>query len=227
MTFLDRLRRFKRFLQQRKYRKTNTLGESVTIAPGAVLGGAIFKDHSRVALGASVQDSVIGEYTAIGRYTKVTKSEIGKFCAISWDCTINAISHSYENLTVSAFPYVPYVGGFVEQRNQTYRRVVIGNDVWIGANSVIMPGVTIGDGAVVGAGAVVTKDVPAYAIVVGVPAKIVKYRFSEDVVRTLLELKWWNLDRGVIKKNIHLFQGALDEQKLMELASVSDRKSVV
>src|SRR5690606_2348960 len=135
---------------------------------------------------------VVGEYTAIGRYTKVAKSEIGKFCAISWDCTINAISHSYENLTVSAFPYVPYVGNFVTERNQTYKKVVIGNDVWIGANSVIMPGVVIGDGAVVGAGAVVTNDVPAYVIVVGVPAKIVKFRFSEEVIKKLLEIQWWN-----------------------------------
>ena len=81
--------------------------------------------------------------------------------------------------------------------------------------------VTIAPGAVVGAGAMVTKDVPAYAIVVGGAAKIVKYRFSEDVNRTLLEIKWWDLDRCVIKKNVYLFQGALDEQKLMVLASVS------
>lgn len=221
MIVLDKLRQFKRYVQYRKYRKNNTLASHVSVASNAVLSGAVLKEHSRVALGASVQDSIIGEYSAIGRYTKVAKAEIGRFCAISWDCTINAISHSHENLTVSAFPYVPYVGGFVVDRNQTYKKVVIGNDVWIGANSVIMPGVTIGDGAVIGAGAVVTKNVPAYAIVVGVPAKIAKYRFSEDYIKQLLEIKWWDLDRAVIKKHIHLFQGALDEKKLAELASVS------
>ena len=218
MKFFDRLRQFKRFLKQRKYRKKNTLRGNVTIASGALLNGAVLEDHSRVALGASVQDSIVGEYTSIGRYTKVTKSRIGRFCAISWDCTINAISHSYENLTVSAFPYVPYVGNFVDKRNQTYKEVRVGNDVWIGANSVIMPGVTIGDGVVVGAGAVVTKDVPAYAIVVGVPAKIVKYRFPPEVIKKLLEIKWWEWDRQTIKKNVHLFQGALDESKLSELS---------
>lgn len=221
MILLDKLRRLKRYVKYRKYRKNNKLSAYVSIAQNAVLSGVVLKEHARVALGASVQDSVVGEYSAIGRYTKVAKAEIGKFCAISWDCTINAISHSHENLTVSAFPYVPYVGGFVEKRNQTYRKVFIGNDVWIGANSVIMPGVTIGDGAVIGAGAVVTKDVPPYAIVVGVPAKVVKYRFSEDFIKQLLDIKWWELDREIIKKNIHLFQGALDEQKLAELVSVS------
>lgn len=220
MIFLDKLRNLKRFAEQRKYRKYNILAAHVSIAPGAVLSGAVLNAYSRIALGASVQDSLVGEYSAIGRYTKVAKAEIGKFCAISWDCTINAISHSHENLTISAFPYVPYVGGFVDKRSQTYKKVLIGNDVWIGANSVIMPGVTIGDGAVIGAGAVVTKDVPAYAIVVGVPAKIAKYRFSDEVIRKLLEIKWWDLDRDVIKKNIHLFQGTLDELKLTELASI-------
>ncbi len=221
MILIKKLRQLKRYINYRKHRKNNKLAAHVSIAPNAVLSGVVLKEHARIALGASVQDSVVGEYSAIGRYTKVAKSEIGRFCAISWDCTINAISHSHENLTVSAFPYVPYVGEFVETRNQTYKKVVIGNDVWIGANSVIMPGVTIGDGAVVGAGAVVTKDVPPYAIVVGVPAKVVKYRFSEDFIKQLLDIKWWELDREVIKNNIHLFQGALDERKLAELVGIS------
>ncbi len=79
--------------------------------------------------------------------------------------------------------------------------------MWIGANSVIMPSITIGNGAVVGAGAVVTKDVPDYAIVAGVPAKVIKYRFSKEIIEKLLELKWWNLDPNIIKKHISLWGG--------------------
>ena len=78
--------------------------------------------------------------------------------------------------------------------------ITIGNDVWIGDGAFIKNGVTIGDGAIIGARAVVTKDIPPYAIVVGVPAKILKYRFSEQIIDRLLNTKWWNLDDSIIKK---------------------------
>ena len=83
--------------------------------------------------------------------------------------------------------------------------VTIGNDVWIGANVCILPGISIGDGAVLAAGAVITKDVPPYAIVGGVPAKVIKYRFSEDIIKKLLKIKWWNWEEEKVKKNKDLF----------------------
>jgi len=109
------------------------------------------------------------------------------------------------------------VGNFVTEREQHYQKVIIENDVWIGANSVIMPGVKVGNGAIIGANAVVTKDVPDYAIVGGVPAKIIKYRFDEKTISSLLELKWWDLDKAIIKENIELFQEKLDDQYLEKL----------
>lgn len=85
------------------------------------------------------------------------------------------------------------------------RSVQIGNDVWIGANVVILPGVVIGDGAVLAAGAVITKDVEPYAIVGGVPAKVIKYRFKKEIVDAFLRIKWWEWPVDEIEKNIELF----------------------
>jgi virginiamycin A acetyltransferase len=83
-----------------------------------------------------------------------------------------------------------------------YKRITIGNDVWIGARAVILDGITIGDGAIVGACAVVTKDVPPYAVVAGVPARVIRYRFSEKKIRTLLELQWWEWSPEEIKARL-------------------------
>ncbi len=84
------------------------------------------------------------------------------------------------------------------KKTKSFNQTEIGNDVWIGANVFVRNGAKLADGVVVGAGAVVTKDVPAYAIVAGVSARIIRYRFAPDVIDKLLELKWWNLDEAVI-----------------------------
>ncbi len=82
---------------------------------------------------------------------------------------------------------------------------IIGNDVWIGSNVLIIGGIKIGDGAIVAAGAVVTKDVPPYAIVGGIPARIIRFRFDKEQINKLLELKWWNKDDDWLIKNNYLF----------------------
>ncbi|MBR6646045.1 MAG: CatB-related O-acetyltransferase, partial [Clostridia bacterium] len=89
--------------------------------------------------------------------------------------------------------------------NEFTETTIIGNDVWIGHSALILEGVKIGDGAIVGAGAVVTKDVPPYSIVVGVPAKVIKYRFSENEIAKLSELKWWDQSVEWIKENVDKF----------------------
>ena len=200
--------------------ENSILGMASRVGDGASLSYSKIGVYAGLALHASVAHSFIGDYSSIGRYSKVFYAEIGKFCAISWDVTINAINHRYKNLTINAFPYVPYVGHFVEIRDSRYDKVVIKNDVWIGANSVIMPGITIGNGAVIGAGAVVTKNVPDYAIVVGVPAKVLKYRFDQSVINRLLEIKWWDMDRETIKKNIDIFQGEFTPEKMEKLEKI-------
>jgi len=97
------------------------------------------------------------------------------------------------------------------------KKCIIGNDVWIGTNSTILRGVTIGNGAVIGANTVVTKDVPDYAIVVGNPARIIKYRFSETIAEKLNGICWWDFPLDIIKKNFALFQSNEIEKVIDEL----------
>jgi len=176
---------------------------------------------ARVSTGAHVQDSVIGRLTSIGKDSKVTHCEVGNFCAISWDITINAVMHPTDHVSISAFPYAPYLGGFAEKSTQKYDTVKIGHDVWIGANAVIMPGVTIGHGAIVGASAVVSNNVNPYEIVVGVPSRTVRYRFDDEIISRLLNLEWWYWSDAVLEKNLHLFQKTLTPDVLMKLEDVS------
>ena len=133
---------------------------------------------------------------------RIRNLSIGRYCAIAKHVDIGLSRHPTTWLGVSARQYFPKYGnwhGFLGKTVscrpfQEASFTEIGNDVWIGDRVVVMAGVKIGDGAIVGAGAVVTKDVPPYAIVGGVPARIISYRFDESVIRELLELKWWRYD---------------------------------
>lgn len=200
--------------------RNNSIKDYSLLSLSSKISNCSFEKEVRVSHKVEISNTKISYLSSVGRYSKIVHSEIGKYCAISWDTTINAISHPYNHLTVSAFPYVPYVGNFVKERKQNYQKVIIKNDVWIGANSVIMPGVTIGNGAIIGAGAVVTKNVPDYAIVAGVPAKIIKYRFSEDIIKRLLELKWWDLDPQIIKEQIQLWESEFNDDLLKRLEEI-------
>lgn len=146
-----------------------------------------------------------------------TVKEIGAFCSINESATIGAMTnHPVHFITTHPFLYVPVeegvkVNSFLDELEiidykERVQEIVIKNDVWIGANAVVMPGVTINDGAIIGAGAVVTKNVPAYAVVGGVPAKIIKYRFEEEEIELLGKIKWWEWELEVIKSRSHFFK---------------------
>jgi phosphonate metabolism protein (transferase hexapeptide repeat family) len=161
-----------------------------------------------------LREVTVGDFTYFERHAEAIYSDIGKFCSIAANTRINALEHPLERVTTHKVSYRPneyfrYLGvdkEFRERRRQ--KRVTIGHDVWIGHGAVVMPGVNIGNGAVVGAGAVVTGDVAAYAIVAGMPARVIRPRFPTQVVERLQEMEWWNwpLDK--------LFQAIPDMQEL-------------
>lgn len=143
---------------------------------------------------------------------------IGKFCSIACGAKFlfNSANHTLSSLSTYPFPLFFEEWG-LEKRNvaaswDNKGDIVIGNDVWIGYEAVIMAGVTIGDGAIIGARAVVTKDVPPYTVAGGIPAKPIKKRYPEETIAALSELKWWNWPEERIAQNLHAIQaGKLNE----------------
>jgi acetyltransferase-like isoleucine patch superfamily enzyme len=132
---------------------------------------------------------------------------IGKFCSLADGINI-LLGGNHRPDWVSTYPF-PAIDHWPEAANieghpATNGDVIIGNDVWIGHKATILSGVTVGDGAVVGARSVVTRKVPPYAIVGGNPARIIRMRFSEDIIRQLLEVRWWDWEPERIRRNIPL-----------------------
>lgn len=144
----------------------------------------------------------INRYSYVGRNTLVQNAQIGAFCSISEGCNIGMPSHPSNMVSTSPvflagnnslkknFESIPY---------QSCPKTIIGNDVWIGANAKIKSGLVIGDGAIIAAGAMITKDVPDYAVMGGVPARIIKYRFDEMTCKSLKSIAWWNYSEDRIK----------------------------
>lgn len=189
----------------RKLAEKNPTCRIMSIALNAVVLG----EHVAV-LGGAILDRVnIADFSYISNDSIISNVEIGKFCSISSDVQIGLGPHP-SRVFVSTYP------AFYSDENlgcpMTFRndkifddsvpKTVLGNDVWIGANVIIPGGIRIGTGAIVAAGAVVAKDVPPYAVVGGNPARIIRYRFSEEQIKSLLESEWWNWPIEKIRQRV-------------------------
>ncbi|WP_124059467.1 chloramphenicol acetyltransferase [Vaginisenegalia massiliensis] len=149
-----------------------------------------------------------------GQFCFIQNAQIGRFANIAANVRIGPTNHPYHRPSLHHFTYRPSMYGwadqedlaFFEHRHQQITR--IGEDTWIGHGAIVMNNLTVGRGAIVAAGAVVTKDVPAYAIVAGVPAKIIKYRYSAEEIKGLEATQWWTWPLETIRQRLVDFQGS-------------------
>ncbi|MGA2785148.1 MAG: CatB-related O-acetyltransferase [Candidatus Bathyarchaeia archaeon] len=148
--------------------------------------------YGKVTTGPSLH---VGRFSYFGWGQIGPYVSVGRFCSIANGIMIGSGNHPFEWLSTSPFFFSTDHNASntnIQDYPPNLEQTVIGNDVWIGYGAILLQGVKIGDGAVIGAGAVVTRDVPAYAMVGGVPAKTIRYRFDPDMIKELLKLQWWN-----------------------------------
>lgn len=168
------------------------------IHPTAELKSSKVGRYVVVAERVILREVAVGDFSYFERHAEAIYTSIGKFCSIAANTRINALEHPIERITSHKITYRPneyfrYLGvdGAFRARRQA-KRVMIGNDVWIGHGAVVLPGVSIGDGAVVGANAVVTRDVAPFEIVAGTPARTLRRRFPDAICDRIEQLAWWD-----------------------------------
>jgi acetyltransferase-like isoleucine patch superfamily enzyme len=174
------------------------LNPGARIITSRLLGPAFLNRFTQVG-----PDAVVGRWFGMNENCFIARATVGHFCAIGARTAINPFNHPVDWLSIHEFQYHPASFDWVEEYNaidrlartpDMFQRVTIGSDVWMGHNVNVMPGVSVGDGAIIGAGSVVTKDVPPFAIVAGAPATVKKYRFSDALIERLLRVRWWDLE---------------------------------
>lgn len=191
---------------------------------GKAISNSHFEKPSKVEAQSTVINTTMGYYSYCGYNCLIVNAEIGRFCSISDNVTIGAENHPQN--WVSTSPAFYYGRDSIPKNlaslkfDSKLEETVIGNDVWIGRGSFIKGGIKVGDGAIIGMGSIVTKDVPPYAIVAGNPARIIKYRFSADHIDRLKEIEWWARPLEILKKQSDCFDNI--ETFLEEYSSKRD-----
>jgi acetyltransferase-like isoleucine patch superfamily enzyme len=174
------------------------LNPGARIIKSTLLGPVYLNRNSQVG-----PDVIVGKYFGMNESCFIARATVGNYCSFGARTSINPFNHPTNWISTNEFQYHPTSFDWVPEYNELIRlertpamfsQVVIGNDVWSGHNVNIMPGVEVGDGAIIGAGAVVTKNVPPYAVVSGVPSTIKRYRFSEKIIERFIAVKWWNME---------------------------------
>lgn len=201
--------------------KRSTIGVGSAVGPDAVVLESQVGEQCDIEARNLLNHARVGDMTYTGPDVSITWAEVGRFCCIARQVDIGGNEHNYRAASMMpTYRVMNRLAGKVE-RHQEEPLVRVGNDVWIGSGAVIVrkEGLTIGDGAVIGAGAVVTHSVEPYAIVTGVPARVTGYRFERPLIERLLDLQWWNWPRERILDAWELLSQDLTEEMLDKLAA--------
>jgi phosphonate metabolism protein (transferase hexapeptide repeat family) len=190
---------------------TKVLGEQPVIHSSARISKSFIGGWTDIGSNCHIHESSIGDYSYLAGDAQVIYSKIGKFCSIASHACINPGNHPMGRVSQHHFTYRRRQYGFGSQDDQEFfnwrksDQVIIGNDVWIGHGATITAGTNVGTGAVIGAGSVVTHDVNPYEIVGGVPARRIRWRFSDEVIQKLLAIAWWDWDHQIVEERFNDF----------------------
>lgn len=194
------------------------LSSSIEIGRNSKVRSAKIAKKVRIGAQCNIQGGKVDCYSYMGNYCELPQVEIGKFCSIAAHVTLAAGNHPMSYVSTSPYTYSTIRDSFTKKQLYTQEFFYtdedhkylckIGNDVWIGTGATLVCGskaLNIGDGAVIAAGSVVTKDVPPYAVVAGCPAKILRYRFSDETISEMEKEKWWDKDEDWIRGSVQKF----------------------
>lgn len=202
------------------------LKNNVLIRNHCRLENCFLGNYVQLQRNAMMYHVVIGERTYTGKNFTAWHCRIGKYCSISWNVSIGGANHDFHRITSHAFLYTDGFGISLPEKWESYdrfsERCEVGNDVWIACHAIVNRGVIIGDGAVIAAGAVVTKDVAPYSIVAGVPAKVIGRRCTEDQAKKLQEIAWWDFPTKMIEDNIPLFNQQITDESIAAIEKIAN-----
>ena len=170
---------------------------------------------------------VIGKCTRINATSHIDQCTIGAFCAIGGRLVVRSSNHYHNFLNMQDWAQQFVLKSNIKVGGKSEGSVEIGNAVWIGDSVIILPDVEIGDGAVIGAGSVVTKSIPPFSIAVGNPAQVIKMRFSKEIIEIICQIRWWEWDLKTIQKRRELFEIDLNNSSPNDLLKIIDKYKMI
>jgi phosphonate metabolism protein (transferase hexapeptide repeat family) len=192
------------------------LSKEPTLHPTAVVEKSQLGIWTEISAHTYLSDSSLGDYSYVMEYNQIVNSTIGKFCSVASFVRLNPSNHPLNRPTSHHFTYRAAMFGFGDDDEEIFawrksNPVTMGHDVWIGHNATVMPGVRIGNGAAIGSSAVVTRNVDPYTIVAGVPAKVIRPRFSDHIAEKLEAMQWWNWSHETLRERLPDFRKSAEE----------------